>query len=250
MDKPTKKLIDAFARLGIERGDHLLVHSSLRSLGDVPDRAAAVTGALTELLGESGTLLLPALSYETVTPASPYFSVTDTRSCVGWLSEYFRHQPGVRRSMHPTHSVCARGAESGYFLENHGLDRTPCGPNSPFRKLRDAGGTILFLGCGLRPNTSMHGVEELTAPPYLFGSNVDYALIDVAGHRSTERYRTHGFAGVTQRYDRVLELLDSSDYSRGAVLAADCHLIRAKPLWEKASRKLQETPLYFVDPSG
>ncbi|MFP6646122.1 MAG: AAC(3) family N-acetyltransferase, partial [Candidatus Latescibacterota bacterium] len=46
----------------------------------------------------------------------------------------------------------------------------------PLRKLRDLGGQLLFLGCGLRPNTSMHGVEELVEPPYLFGDDITYTL--------------------------------------------------------------------------
>jgi aminoglycoside 3-N-acetyltransferase len=60
-------------------------------------------------------------------------------------------------------------------------DVTPCGENSPYFKLREKAGQILFLGCGLKPNTSMHAVEELVEPPYLYDGWVDYRC-----HRSLE----------------------------------------------------------------
>ena len=34
-----------------------------------------------------------------------------------------------------------------------------------------------MLGCGLRPNTSMHAIEELVEPPYLFGPPLSYQLV-------------------------------------------------------------------------
>ena len=89
-------------------GDVLLVHSAMKPLGGgrwLRRRAPALRAVLTE----QGTLLLPALSYTTVTPEQPVFSVQETPSCVGKLSEAFRTASGMLRSVHPTHSVCAAG---------------------------------------------------------------------------------------------------------------------------------------------
>ena len=57
--------------LGVRPGGVLLVHSSLRALGFIPGGAEAVIQGLLEALGPQGTLLMPALSYEHVTPAEP-----------------------------------------------------------------------------------------------------------------------------------------------------------------------------------
>ncbi|MCY1723180.1 AAC(3) family N-acetyltransferase [Prolixibacteraceae bacterium Z1-6] len=78
-----------------------MVHSSLKALGDYPDKAQMVTEALLQTIGEEGTLLIPTLTYETVTAENPVFNVENTQSCVGGLTEYFRKQPGVKRSIHP-----------------------------------------------------------------------------------------------------------------------------------------------------
>lgn len=233
--------------LGLHKGDVLLVHSSLGALGKFPDKAQIVTEALLNTIGDEGTLLMPALSYETVTKERPVFNQKNTPSCVGWLSEFFRNQPGVRRSLHPTHSVCALGKKSNYFIDNHLSDNTPCGYYSPFRKLREIGGKILFLGCSLNANTSMHGVEELSVPEYLYGGEIQYKLETENGDEYQKKYIPHNFKGFQQRYDRVLNILSRDDYSFGKVLTAGTYLIKTIPLWEKSHKKLSDNPLYFVD---
>ena len=48
--------------LGVEAGDTLLVHSSLKSLGWVAGGTPAVIGALQDVLTESGTLVMPTFT--------------------------------------------------------------------------------------------------------------------------------------------------------------------------------------------
>ncbi|MCC5935933.1 MAG: AAC(3) family N-acetyltransferase [Lunatimonas sp.] len=241
------QLVEDLQRLGVREGGSLLVHASLRSLGEFPQRAQQVLAALKSALGASGTLLMPALSYKTVTQEQPIFDLNATPSCVGALSEYFRTNGDALRSMHPTHSVCAWGADAAWFVEDHLQDRTPVGPHSPFSKLREAGGYLLFLGCGLRPNTSMHGVEEEVIPPYLFGSEREYSLIFSDGTVQEKRYLPHDFSGYEQRYDRLAHLLDEGELRFGKVLRADSYLLSAKAVWEKGLEALKRDRLYFVD---
>jgi len=134
------------------------------------------------------------------------------------------------------------------FLGKHHLDNTPCGPHSPFRLLREAGGQILFIGCGLAPNTSMHGVEELVEPPYLFKEPSRYYCHDVDDRIVEMTMRNHDFKGFTQRYDRLGGLLEYSGLRKGVVLNATCHLVECVPMWDKAQHTLQQNPLFFVDP--
>jgi aminoglycoside 3-N-acetyltransferase len=233
--------------LGIRENGVLLVHASLRSLGSVEGGAETIIRALLRVLGDGGTLLFPALSYETVRTANPRFDVRHTPSCVGALPEYFRLRPGTQRSLHPTHSVCGVGAQVDAFLRGHENDTTPCGENSPFHKLPHYHGQILFIGCGLRPNTSMHAIEELSTPPYLYGDVLDYEITDENGRVSTMRIRRHNFKRWEQRYDRVDQVLNQNALHRGRVLEAACYLIDAPALWMAAHKKLQTEPLFFVD---
>ncbi len=240
-------IVKSLVKLGVSEGDSLLVHASLNSVGHFENRAQILIDTFIQVLGPSGTLLMPALSYENVTSEFPIFDVLQTPSCVGALTEYFRNRPGTSRSIHPTHSVCATGKRATFFLKDHHLDHTPCGPSSPFRKLMENEGKILFLGCGLKPNTSMHGIEELSEPEYLLGEKLNYSIITEDDESYQKEYITHNFKGYEQRYDRVLNILDEDDYSTGHVLDAEVWLLKTRPLWDKAHKKLLEEPLYFVD---
>ena len=236
-------LIDQLEALGLRAGDVVMVHASLRSLG-VSDPENVVE-ALLGVLDYRGTLMMPALSYRQ-DPAD-FHDNRNTPSCVGALAEYFRIRPDTRRSLHPTHSVCAVGRDAYEMLDRHIYDRTPCGSNSPFHFLIERRGKILMLGCGLHPNTTMHAIEERVKPPYLFGEFQDYELIDEEGNIRVRSYLTHGFAGCVQRYDRVEGLLDEEHLRVGQVGNASCHLINAKALCVASIRKMQEDPFFFVD---
>ncbi|SHN30530.1 aminoglycoside 3-N-acetyltransferase [Cyclobacterium lianum] len=241
------RLIEDLLRLGLSGGDHLLVHASLNAVGRFRDRAGILVAALTEVLGSSGTLLMPCLSYKTVTQDHPDFDVSATPSCVGGLAEYFRTCEGVDRSLHPTHSVSARGRLSVFFLAEHWKDSTPCGTHSPFARLPEVQGKVMFLGCGSRPNTSMHAIEEKVIPPYLFGSRVRYQLRLKDGSRMQKIYLAHGFKNYEQRYDRLLSLMDPGACRRGKVLDADTLVLDSREMWAKGFRQLKENPFFFVD---
>ena len=239
-------------RLGITEGRDLLVHSSYKSLGPDTRGIAKVIDALKAAVGKSGNLLLPTLSYESVTQENPHFDIRNTPSCVGAINECFRKQRGVVRSMHPTHSVSVYGPDAAEITGSHYLDTTPVGSNSPFRKLRDRNGLILMLGCGLRPSTSMHGVEELTLPPYVLKHTVTYTCVDRDGNTMEMNVKRHNFSNkhgerLTQRYDRLKHVLPTYVMRTGKVLDAECYIIEAKPMWDIAEAVLKEDPLFFVD---
>jgi aminoglycoside 3-N-acetyltransferase len=250
-DQAASMIASQLAALGVRAGGLLLVHSSLRSLGTVPGGAETVICGLLACLAERGTLLLPALSYMAVGRQQPRFDLLRTPSCVGLIPETFRTMPGVRRSLHPTHSVCALGPAAAALLDGHHLDRTPVGEHSPFRLLAQAGGQLLMLGCGLRPNTSMHGVEELTSPPYLMHPDrIEYELADETGRAHRDLHSVHDFRGRSQRYDRIEPLMPPCTLRTGRVLEATCHLLEASVMWDAARAALERDALFFVDPAG
>ncbi len=142
-----------------------MIHSSFKSLGLEGENAAdRVIEGLLLAAGGGGTVLFPALSFDYVTAANPVFDVKKTKSCAGFLSEHFRINYAFRRSLNPTHSVSGTGKDAGYFLDGHIIDDSPFGKNSPYSKLKDRKGKIIMLGCGLRPNTSMHALEQAGRP--------------------------------------------------------------------------------------
>lgn len=249
VEQEVEKIASQLRKLGVRRNGFVLVHSSLKSLGTLDGGIESPILGLERALGPDGALLLPALSYENIDWSNPLFHFRRTPSCVGALPEYFRKRNGTLRSIHLTHSVCGTGRSAPQFLDSHIRCTTPCGSESPFALLAAAEGQILMLGCGLKPNTSMHGVEETVEPPYLFrSSDSEYSAIDQEGRIHTLRTRRHNFRDWVQRYDRVSNILDAgTELREGRVLSADCFLIEAKALWRKCRKVLERDPYYFVD---
>lgn len=196
--------------MGIEEGDTLLVHSSMKSIG-TDKRPEDIIEVLRATLGGGGTLLFPALSYASVSAEQPVFDSRTTPVCVGLLPRVFSGLPGVVRSLHPTHSVCACGKNAKEMTASHHLDETPVGPNSPFRRLPEYGGKILFIGDLLGNCTFMHGVEEIAGTDYTLQKERTHYIVDGTGRDLF----AHDFAGWAQRYDRIREILGPGELRAG-----------------------------------
>ena len=249
-----EQLMHDLAALGVQAGDTVLMHSSYKSLGGIEGGAKGFFDAFLALLGKDGTLVLPALSYASVTREQPHFDVLSTPSCIGYLPEYFRTQvDGVQRSVHPTHSCCAVGKQANFLCGMHHLDRTPVGPHSPFARLTQVQGKILILGSHPAHNTSLHGVEETAEPEYLFDRSapIVYTVTDAQGRTSQATHLRHAFhfpdRDYEQHYDRIIGLLDETEVSLGKVLDADCVLMDAAAVWRKGHEVLVKDPLYFTE---
>lgn len=244
-----KKISEELSMLGVKESGVLLVHTSLKSLGGVTGGAETVIKGIQLAIDKDGTLLMPTLSYKDIDgDKNDTFSAKDTPSNVGALTEFFRQMEGVTRSIHPTHSVCGSGRYAKEVLKQHHLDNTPCGAHSPYKILSEIGGQILFIGCGLESNTSMHGVEELVEPDYLFDKELQYKIYNENREKSYMYCKKHGFEGVEQRYDRLEGLLeDGKTIRRGKVLGADCCLIDAKAMWKVAHEAMKQDQSYFVE---
>ena len=242
-----KKISEDASRLGIKKGDTILMHSSLKSLGRIDCTPADVINGIMDAIG-GGTLVLPALSYMYCNPENRVFDYYKTPSNVGAIPEYFRTQVnGVRRSLCPTHSCCAIGKYADEITSTHHYDTTPCGVNSSFRKVKELGGKILFLGCGTTSNTSMHAVEELITPDYLWNGEYEYTLIDSESKEHKMMCKAHGFKNVIQRYDRLDDVLTQDEIKTGKILNAKCYLIDTIPMWKKAEEKYRQNQHYFID---
>lgn len=233
-------------RMGIRANDTLLVHSSFSSFGKMTQGANDFIDELKAFLWK-GTLLLPAFSFGFVTEKNPCFDIRKTQSCVGYLAEVFRRRTDVVRSMHPTHSVCATGVRAIEITSEHHKDSTPCGENSPFHLLPHYGGKILMIGCGLRPNTSMHAIEETSRPSYLFGGTLNYTIVDDRGRAQDRTYTVHGFEGWAQRYDRVMRVVRRGGITRSKLLGAECYLIDAQCLWADVKDRISSDEFFFVE---
>jgi aminoglycoside 3-N-acetyltransferase len=149
-----KRIAETITRQGVRRGDHLLVHSSLRSIGPIDGGADALIDGLIDAIGPEGTLAMPAFNYTRPLP-SPYFDPQTTPSRAGALTECFWRRPEAKRSLHPTHSVAAQGERAEEFLAGH-LNYLAFGIGSPIDRLAKAGGYVLLAGVTHLANSCIH----------------------------------------------------------------------------------------------
>ena len=145
--------------LGIIETDTILVHSSMKAIGEVQGGADTVLDALMSSV-KKGMLLLPTHTWATMTKEHNVYDRDVEPACVGILPNLFRKREGVIRSLHPTHSLAAYGQGAKEFVSGEELQTTPCSRSGCYGKLYDRNAKILLLGCGLNRNTYMHGVEE------------------------------------------------------------------------------------------
>lgn len=226
--------------LGVTSGDAVLVHSSMKAMGTrlTPEE---VLDALENTLGEEGTLLLPALTYENVNAAHPVFDSDKTEPCIGLLPRVFCRRPDVERSVNPTHSVCARGKLAHTLTVGHAMDNTAIGPHSPFMLLPVYRGKLLFIGEILESCTFMHGVEEIVRPPFLRPVKQTYIV-----NGQEREYTGFDDYGWGQEFQRVKEILRYPDIQEGTLLNAKAYLIDSRALLAAGLAKMRAEPFAFV----
>ena len=140
--------------MGLTGKETILVHSSMKSIGEVEGRADTVIDALIEYF-KDGLLLLPTHTWKNINEDNPVYDPAVTPSCVGILTNLFLKRDGVIRSLHPTHSMAGIGVSAKEYLAGEEYNNTPCTPGGCYDRLKDCGGKILLIGVGNERNTCL-----------------------------------------------------------------------------------------------
>lgn len=159
-----QQLKDQLESMGLKGDETILIHSSMKSIGEVDGGADTVLDAWMEYF-KDGLLLLPTHTWKTVNADNPVYNPQTTPSCVGLLTNMFMKRDGVIRSLHPTHSMAGYGKSAAEYLAGEEYNNTPCTPGGCYDRLRDAGGKVLLVGVGHERNTYIHSVEEVLNVP-------------------------------------------------------------------------------------
>lgn len=195
-------LLHHLEQLKIDQKGTLLVHSSMKSIGQVEGGADTVLDCLLEYM-KDGLLVFPTHTWSYINADHPKFSVNDSPSMVGILTELFRNRPGVVRSWHPTHSVAALGKGAEDFVKDNEKFDTPCARGSSWGKLFDQKATILLIGVDLRRCTYIHSVEEwLDIPDRLTDEHEQLYTITPDGTEIPVQQRRH-INHTSEKYGRV-----------------------------------------------
>ncbi len=175
------QLVRDLRDLGVESGQVVMLHASVRAIGWVVGGPDVVLDALLEVLGPAGTLMMyvgweediedfyqwPPERQAAYLAECPPFDPATSRAHRKWsiLTEYLRTRPGACRSGNPGASVAAVGAKAQWLTADHPL-QFGYGPGSPLAKLCEAEGQVLLLGSPLSAVTLLHYAEHLAAVPH------------------------------------------------------------------------------------
>ncbi|OGG46932.1 MAG: hypothetical protein A3F84_20960 [Candidatus Handelsmanbacteria bacterium RIFCSPLOWO2_12_FULL_64_10] len=247
----TQAMIESGLReVGLDAGAVVVAHSALRSFGWVEEGEDAVIDALIAGVGPMGTVCMPALSYGDYGPRRPPppFDPRATPGIVGRIPERFRGRPGVRRSLHPTHSLAAFGARAEELLKGHERSPTPCGPDSPWGRIARAGGHVLMLGVGTFYCTMFHGPEEEVEPDARCTRPVPCRIVTEAGERTVYLRLHQSYEGAVSDRAAMEGVLEAEGLLRRTRVGnSTLLLIDAQGLWDLSLRLLRARPARAVD---
>ncbi len=231
---------------GIVAGDTLLVHSSMKSLGSVDGGALGVIQALKNVVTENGLLIFPSFSYASVTEQHPDFDVVSTPACTGILPELFRREEGVRRSLHPFHSLAVWGRDAEAFIAGHERFDTAFNRQSPWGRMLERNAKTLLIGVGLTTATFLHAVEEWSGVPVLSEEPVVRYIIDSYGRRTVRTIRWHTGAHSENFFRAEPILLDYGALGKCRVGDAGCMVLDCRKTLECMEPVLRQNPDFFA----
>ena len=252
-----RRLADDFRALGVARGDVVMMHASVRAVGEVAGGPDQIHLALKDALGEDGTLLMYAscpayvdevgrghLTAEQETELLeklPAFDAGTARSdrSNGALVELLRTYPGSRVNPHPARFV-VWGRQTDHLLSRQPWDYA-FGRDSALDRFVKLDGRILLLGSDHDTVTFLHYAEHVAdlpgrriarfkVPVMENGARVwrDMAEVDTGGDGAHANWPDRFFALLVDGF------LSATGNRGGLVGDAQSHLMRARDLLQFA----------------
>lgn len=238
---------NALEDLGVRKGDTVCVQSQLYSMGrsllSRNDFMETIVHAIQYVLGEDGTLLMPAFSYSFCKGLD--YDIQSSPSDVGILTEYFRKMPDVCRTWHPIFSFSIWGKRKEEFLL---LPVTSFDDNSVYGRMIAGNDKLLFLGAPVG-YTFYYMAEEYAKVSHRFYKNFEGNIIDdkkkykisvpyyvrKLDRKSTESERKINTFLFDNDYQRKV------DFSKGTITVAE-----TQKVFNKLVEKIFENESYFL----
>lgn len=238
--------------VGLKPGAAVMVHSSLRGMGYLPNGPRDVFDGLMSVVGLDGTLLFPGhtpqqtdpRAWKSPQPISPDL-VEKIRNGMTPFDPY-RTPPFARgilvefvagfaaRSRHPLQSVYAALRDSDWFVEAHDLNESE-GEGSPIAKLYQRDGFALMLGVGLESCTALHHAEFVADVPWLY--QTERTVLTVEGWTRLRKY-----PGPSRHFPKFEIMFERAGALRKVYLYDDypVRLLRVRPAVDSIVQMFRE----------
>ena len=244
------KILEGLKSCGAFRADLLFVHSALSACGSIEGGPATVVNALRSWISDRA-LAMPThtWSYPDKTGVAPVYDYTSTPSVVGTITNYYWRQPGVVRSLHPSHSLACSGPGAEQLCVDHESYETPCGIGTPYHRMVEGNSSVLMFGATLDSYTLFHTAEDAAEVPYLYAP--EQVTLRTKGNdgvvRSIQMWRQD--MGVARRFEETVDWLSEKGLlvRRKLGLSELLFIPDARALHETMVETLRRDPLFLVD---
>ncbi len=165
-------LYNAIQSLGVASGDTLMVHAALNPDNGFIGSHKDIINVLKDIVTNDGLLVMPSMPYADSSRAflqrEKPMDVRRSPSHMGLISEVFRRNREVKRSLSCIHPLLAWGKNAESFLKDHEFCQYSFGERSPFEKLLDCDAKILCFDVDYEFITFTHFVEDRLKQHYDF----------------------------------------------------------------------------------
>ena len=231
----------------------------MSKVGFLKDGPSTFVDALIELVTAEGNILMPSspngelqLNY---IQNRPIFDVNNTPSKLGAISEYFRLLPKTKRSLNATEPVSALGKNADYLTEGHFGAISPYDKKSPFKRITEFQGKILYIGVTLdNAGTSLHTLEDAVNfdYPIYHKTEFDVEIIDAFGQKHQCKTKVHNPEWSKKRKcDELLPLFkDKKVYFDATIGNAKTLVFDALKMFEVMREEYEENGTTMYHPKG
>ena len=146
----------------------VLMHSSLRAVGEVEGGAEGLLNALIEYFtAQGGLFVIPTHTWHNLGKDVITLDLQSPESNLGALPSLAARRTDGVRSKNPCHSVVVFGnrARAQAFVAGEPYIKTPTAPDSCYGKLYKEAGYVLLVGVSQAANTYLHTVDEILNLP-------------------------------------------------------------------------------------
>ena len=224
--------------MGLTGKEAIMIHSSMKAIGDVEGRADTVVDVLMEFFKE-GLLMTPTHTWDQMSKEYSTFNPATEPACVGIIPNIFRQRKGVVRSLHPTHSIAAYGKDAEEYIKGEENATTPCPPGGCWDRLRDIDAKILLLGVTHTRNTFIHSVDEVLGIKDRFTDETTlmHIIMPDGSIKDVEMYRhfckAAGTGYFSNEFDKLRPAFEGLSAAKNVKFGdAECILCDAKKIYD------------------
>ena len=158
-------ILNQLEHFKFSQGKPVIVHSSVKSVGEIEGGAETLLSALIDFFTKDGGILcIPSHTWGVRDEKNrAVLDLNKNDSCTGILSKLAAAHPDGTRTLNPTHSMVVFGDKENVceFIKGEDSVNTPTSKNGCYSRFYKDNGYVLLIGVGHNKNTYLHCVEEM-----------------------------------------------------------------------------------------